>query len=52
MFGTVAKVLGARGWVRPLLSGGIVAVVVWLVFVRLLGVALPGGVLLEAVTGG
>lgn len=52
MFGTVAKVLGARGWVRPLLTGSIVAVAMWLVFVGLLGVALPGGVLLEAVTGG
>jgi putative tricarboxylic transport membrane protein len=52
MFGTVAMVLGARGRARPLLTGGVVAVVVWLVFVKLLNVALPGGVLLEAVTGG
>lgn len=52
MFATVAWALGARGWVRPLVAGGVVAVIVWIVFVRVLGVALPGGVLLEAVTGG
>ncbi len=52
MFATVAKALGARGWWQPLAAGGVVSVVVWLVFVKLLNVALPGGVLLELVTGG
>jgi putative tricarboxylic transport membrane protein len=52
MFATCAVALGARGWVRAMATGGILAVVVWVLFVRLLGVALPGGVLLEAVTGG
>ncbi|MGY1616860.1 tripartite tricarboxylate transporter TctB family protein [Geodermatophilus sp. SYSU D00691] len=50
MFATVAWALGARGIVRPLLVGGITSVVVWLVFVKALGVALPGGVLLELAT--
>lgn len=52
MFALVAKALGASGWVRPLLAGGVTSVVVWLVFVKLLNVALPGGILLELVTGG
>jgi putative tricarboxylic transport membrane protein len=52
MFAAVAKVLGAPGWVRPLLVGGALSVLTWLVFVKLLDVALPGGTLLEAVTGG
>ena len=52
MFGVVAHLLGARGWVRPLAVGGVVSVLVWLVFVKLLDVALPGGTLLELVTGG
>jgi len=52
MFALVAKALGAAGWIRPLLAGGITSVVVWLIFVKLLGVALPGGTLLELVTGG
>jgi putative tricarboxylic transport membrane protein len=52
MFALVAKALGAAGWVRPLLVGGVVSVVVWLIFVKALNVALPGGTLLEAVTGG
>lgn len=52
MFALTAKALGARGWLPPLLAGGITSVVVWLVFVKLLNVALPGGVLLELVTGG
>ncbi|HEU0103812.1 MAG TPA: tripartite tricarboxylate transporter TctB family protein [Mycobacteriales bacterium] len=51
MFASVSKLLGARGWVRPLLAGGVVSVVVWLLFVKLLNVALPGGTLLELVTG-
>ncbi|MGY1632878.1 tripartite tricarboxylate transporter TctB family protein [Geodermatophilus sp. SYSU D01186] len=50
MFGTVAWALGARGIVRPLLAGGITAVVVWIIFVKALNVALPGGTLLELAT--
>jgi putative tricarboxylic transport membrane protein len=50
MFGVVAWALGARGIVRPLLAGGITAVLIWLVFVKALGVVLPGGVLLERAT--
>jgi putative tricarboxylic transport membrane protein len=50
MFAVVAWALGARGIVRPLLAGGITSVVVWLIFVKALGVVLPGGVLLELVT--
>jgi len=50
MFGAVAWALGARGVVRPLLAGGIVSVVVWLLFVKALGVLLPGGILLELAT--
>jgi putative tricarboxylic transport membrane protein len=52
MFALVAKALGAAGWVRPLLAGGVVSVVAWTIFVKALDVALPGGSLLEAVTGG
>jgi putative tricarboxylic transport membrane protein len=51
MFGAVAWSLGARGVIRPLIAGGIVSVVVWLVFVKALGVTLPGGILLELATG-
>ena len=50
MFGVVAWALGARGVVRPLLAGGIASVVIWLVFVKALGVVLPGGILLELAT--
>jgi putative tricarboxylic transport membrane protein len=50
MFGTVAWALGARGIVRPLIAGGITSVVVWLIFVKALNVALPGGTLLELLT--
>jgi putative tricarboxylic transport membrane protein len=50
MFGAVAWALGSRGVVRPLIAGGIVSVVVWLVFVKALGVTLPGGILLELAT--
>ncbi|MGY1805276.1 tripartite tricarboxylate transporter TctB family protein [Blastococcus sp. SYSU D00922] len=50
MFGVVAWALGARGIVRPLLAGGITSVIVWIVFVKALNVALPGGVLLELAT--
>ncbi|MGK5114468.1 MULTISPECIES: tripartite tricarboxylate transporter TctB family protein [unclassified Geodermatophilus] len=51
MFGTVAWALGARGIVRPLIVGGITSIVVWIVFVKALNVALPGGTLLELATG-
>jgi putative tricarboxylic transport membrane protein len=50
MFGTVAWALGARGIVRPMLAGGITAVVVWIIFVKALNVALPGGTFLELAT--
>ena len=50
MFGAVAWALGARGIVRPLIAGGITSVVVWIVFVKALNVALPGGTLLEWAT--
>jgi putative tricarboxylic transport membrane protein len=49
MFLVVAKALGAPGWIRPALVGGIGSVAVWLVFVKALGVSLPGGILLELV---
>jgi putative tricarboxylic transport membrane protein len=51
MFATVAWALGARGIIRPLIAGGITSVVVWIVFVKVLNVALPGGLLLELATG-
>ena len=50
MFGVVAWSLGARGIIRPLVAGGIVSVVIWLLFVKALGVTLPGGILLELAT--
>ena len=50
MFATIAWALGARGLVRPLIAGGISSVVVWIVFVKALNVALPGGVVLEFLT--
>jgi putative tricarboxylic transport membrane protein len=50
MFGVVAWTLGARGIIRPLLAGGIVSVIIWLLFVKALGVTLPGGILLELAT--
>ncbi len=50
MFGVVAWALGARGIVRPLLAGAVTSVVIWLVFVKALGVLLPGGILLELAT--
>jgi putative tricarboxylic transport membrane protein len=50
MFGVVAWSLGARGILRPLLAGAITSVVIWLLFVKALGVLLPGGVLLELAT--
>src|SRR3712207_7390801 len=42
MFGVVAWALGARGIVRPLIAGGITSVVIWMLFVKALGVVLPG----------
>lgn len=50
MFAAVAWSLGSRGVVRPLLAGAIASVVIWLVFVKALGVLLPGGILLELAT--
>ena len=50
MFGVIAWALGARGIVRPLLAGAITSVLIWLVFVKALGVLLPGGILLELAT--
>ncbi|MET0694342.1 MAG: tripartite tricarboxylate transporter TctB family protein, partial [Propionibacteriaceae bacterium] len=50
MFGVVAWALGARGIVRPLIAGGIASVIIWLIFVKALGVVLPGGILLELAT--
>jgi putative tricarboxylic transport membrane protein len=50
MFGTIAWALGARGIVRPMLAGAITSVVVWIVFVKALNVALPGGTFLELAT--
>jgi putative tricarboxylic transport membrane protein len=51
MFGVVAWALGSRGIIRPLVAGGITSVVIWLIFVKALGVVLPGGILLELATG-
>jgi putative tricarboxylic transport membrane protein len=50
MFAVVAWSLGARGIIRPLLAGAITSVVIWLLFVKALGVLLPGGILLELAT--
>jgi len=50
MFAAVAWALGAVGIVRPLLAGGVTSVVVWIVFVKGLNVALPGGTVLEFLT--
>jgi putative tricarboxylic transport membrane protein len=50
MFGAVAWSLGARGIIRPLIAGGLTSVVIWVVFVKALGVVLPGGILLELAT--
>lgn len=51
MFAGVVKALGAKGWIAPIAAGGITSVVVWIVFVKGLGVALPGGILLEMIVG-
>jgi putative tricarboxylic transport membrane protein len=50
MFAMVAWALGARGFVRPFLAGIITSAVVWIIFVKGLNVALPGGTLLEWAT--
>lgn len=50
MFGVIAWALGARGIIRPLLAGAITSVIIWLIFVKALGVLLPGGILLELAT--
>jgi putative tricarboxylic transport membrane protein len=50
MFGIVAWALGARGIIRPLFAGAITSVIIWLLFVKALGVVLPGGILLELAT--
>ena len=49
MFAGVVKALGAKGWLGPIAAGGITSVLVWIIFVKALGVALPGGVLLEMI---
>ena len=50
MFAAVAWALGAVGIVRPFLIGLVAGCVVWIVFVKALNVALPGGVVLEFLT--
>jgi putative tricarboxylic transport membrane protein len=50
MFAAVAWALGAVGVVRPFLIGLTAGCVVWIVFVKALNVALPGGVVLEYLT--
>jgi putative tricarboxylic transport membrane protein len=50
MFAAVAWALGAVGIVRPFLIGLLVGCVVWIIFVKALNVALPGGVVLEYLT--
>jgi putative tricarboxylic transport membrane protein len=50
MFAAVAWSLGAVGVVRPFLIGLLVSSVVWIIFVKALNVALPGGTVLEFLT--
>jgi putative tricarboxylic transport membrane protein len=50
MFAAVAWALGAVGVVRPFLIGLLAGCIVWIVFVKALNVALPGGVVLEYLT--
>ncbi len=50
MFAAVAWALGAVGVVRPFLIGLLAGCIVWIVFVKALDVALPGGVVLEYLT--
>lgn len=51
MFAGVVKALGSKGWIAPLAAGGATSVIVWIIFVKALNVALPGGVLLEMIVG-
>ena len=51
MFAGVVKALGAKGWIAPFAAGGVTSVIVWIIFVKALNVALPGGVLLEMIIG-
>lgn len=46
-----ARVLGSRAWVRDLLIGAVIGIVVWFGFTQLLGVRLPAG-LLDAILPG
>jgi putative tricarboxylic transport membrane protein len=50
MFAAVAWALGAVGIARPFLVGLLAGCVVWIIFVKALNVALPGGVVLEFLT--
>jgi putative tricarboxylic transport membrane protein len=50
MFAAVAWALGASGVVRPFLIGLLASCVIWIIFVKALNVALPGGVVLEYLT--
>ena len=50
MFAAVAWALGAVGVVRPFLIGLTLGCVVWIIFVKALNVALPGGTVLEFLT--
>jgi putative tricarboxylic transport membrane protein len=51
MFAAVSWALGAVGVVRPFLIGLALGCVAWIVFVKALNVALPGGTVLEFLTG-
>ena len=51
MFAAVSWALGAVGVVRPFLIGLTLGCVAWVVFVKALNVALPGGTVLEFLTG-
>ena len=51
MFAAVSWALGAVGVVRPFLIGLTLGCVAWIVFVKALNVALPGGTVLEFLTG-
>ncbi|QNG36805.1 tripartite tricarboxylate transporter TctB family protein [Geodermatophilaceae bacterium NBWT11] len=50
MFAAVAWALGAVGIVRPFLIGLALGCIAWVLFVKALNVALPGGTVLEFVT--
>jgi putative tricarboxylic transport membrane protein len=51
MFAAVSWALGAVGVVRPFLIGLTLGCVAWIIFVKALNVALPGGTVLEFLTG-